>query len=273
MTIIRASRSAGLPRAEEKACTKCGTVEPIEEFGRDRAKPSGRRPWCKRCVALSSRDWAARNRDRVRAYSKAYRQRPEVIERVRTMVKSSPERQSEYKRRHLLKEGVKEQAAAWRRQYSQRPEVKERARKATAAYRKTEKYAAWKERNREKIRESARRQAARRRASPLGTIQNRISRAINAVLREGKKKKMAFEVVGYSPDDLRRHLQKQFTRGMNWERFMAGEIHIDHIVPVSSFRFSSVDDPELRACWALSNLRPMWAKDNIAKAAVRAHLL
>lgn len=27
------------------------------------------------------------------------------------------------------------------------------------------------------------------------------------------------------------------------------------------------DDPEFRECWALSNLQPLWAKDNMSKHA------
>jgi hypothetical protein len=69
--------------------------------------------------------------------------------------------------------------------------------------------------------------------------------------------------LGYSIADLRRHIERQFTKRMTWARFMAGDIHIDHIRPIASFDVS--DDEEFRACWALSNLQPLWAKDNLAK--------
>ena len=73
-----------------------------------------------------------------------------------------------------------------------------------------------------------------------------------------------WQLVGYSPADLKAHLERQFARGMTWERFLAGEIHIDHIRPVSSF---DLDDAEqVRACYCLSNLRPAWAKENIRKS-------
>ena len=72
---------------------------------------------------------------------------------------------------------------------------------------------------------------------------------------------------GYTVAELKKHLEKQFTKGMNWEKFMAGEIHIDHIIPLSSFDRTNED--EVKAAWQLSNLRPLWAKDNIRKAAKR----
>lgn len=40
-----------------------------------------------------------------------------------------------------------------------------------------------------------------------------------------------------------------------------------------SFSFSSEADPEFKACWALTNLRPLWGEENIDKRAKRTHLL
>ena len=76
--------------------------------------------------------------------------------------------------------------------------------------------------------------------------------------------------VGYTSLELRLHIERQFVNGMTWDRFLAGEIHIDHIVPKSKFDLDSLD--ELRACYALSNLRPMWATDNVREGARRAVL-
>jgi hypothetical protein len=59
------------------------------------------------------------------------------------------------------------------------------------------------------------------------------------------------------------HLEKQFTKGMTWDNY--GEWHVDHIRPMSSFNFTSVDDPEFKECWALCNLQPLWELDNLSK--------
>jgi hypothetical protein len=77
--------------------------------------------------------------------------------------------------------------------------------------------------------------------------------------------------IGYPMAALKTHIERQFGRGMTWERFLGGEIVIDHIVPLASFDLSS--ETEVRAAWALSNLRPLWAKDNAEKAAKRLFLL
>lgn len=88
----------------------------------------------------------------------------------------------------------------------------------------------------------------------------------------GKGGKRWHEAVGYTADDLKQHLERQFAKGMTWENY-GTHWHVDHIVPVSSFDCSSVDDPAFKACWALSNLRPLWVKDNLSKNNKRTHLI
>lgn len=75
----------------------------------------------------------------------------------------------------------------------------------------------------------------------------------------------------YTIAELRAHLERQFTNGMSWDN--RGEWHIDHIIPLSSFKFTSSADPEFQAAWALSNLRPLWAKENQVKYKKRLTLL
>jgi hypothetical protein len=59
------------------------------------------------------------------------------------------------------------------------------------------------------------------------------------------------------------HLESLFQEGMTWENY--GEWHIDHRIPKSWFNFATINDPEFIKCWDLSNLKPMWASENIAK--------
>jgi hypothetical protein len=71
--------------------------------------------------------------------------------------------------------------------------------------------------------------------------------------------------VDYDIADLRAHLERQFTKGMSWDAFLRGEIHIDHIRPLASFAYTDASDPQFLACWGLPNLRPLWAPDNHRK--------
>lgn len=120
-----------------------------------------------------------------------------------------------------------------------------------------------------KARHAAR--AAAYRATIPGALKNRIATRLHAVLNGARGGKRTEALVGWTIAELRTHLERQFLRGMSWENM--GEWHIDHIVPLASFTITGPDDPELRRAWALTNLRPLWAADNIAKHAKRETLL
>lgn len=98
-------------------------------------------------------------------------------------------------------------------------------------------------------------------------VRGRVGEQVRDALRGRGSGARLFEVLGYSVADLKAHLERQFGRGMDWSAFFAGKIHIDHIVPLSQFDTSTLED--FQAAWALSNLRPMWARENIAKGARR----
>jgi hypothetical protein len=50
---------------------------------------------------------------------------------------------------------------------------------------------------------------------------------------------------------------------MDWSNY--GDWEIDHIIPLVRFSYGSVDDADFSAAWALSNLRPLWQRDNASK--------
>jgi hypothetical protein len=79
-------------------------------------------------------------------------------------------------------------------------------------------------------------------------------------------------LVGYTLADLKRHLERQFRRGMNWSNY--GSVwSVDHIVPRSAYAFKTADDPDFKACWALPNLQPLPSIENISKGRKRTLLL
>jgi len=72
-------------------------------------------------------------------------------------------------------------------------------------------------------------------------------------------------LVGYTVNDLMKHLEKQFKEGMTWENY--GEWQIDHIIPIAVFNFNKVQDIDFKKCWGLKNLQPLWAMENDSKDA------
>ena len=111
----------------------------------------------------------------------------------------------------------------------------------------------------------------RRKQNPAFTLNERMSAGIRQSLKNGKQGYRWEQLAGYTVDELKRHLERQFLKGMSWDNM--GEWHIDHIVPLSSFQYESFDDPAFKACWDLANLRPLWAKDNLSKNNRRFYLI
>lgn len=74
-------------------------------------------------------------------------------------------------------------------------------------------------------------------------------------------------VLGCTFEEFKIHIEKQFLRGMSWAN--RSDWHIDHIVPLAS---ASTPD-EVLALFHHSNLRPMWANDNVSKSDQITHLI
>lgn len=67
------------------------------------------------------------------------------------------------------------------------------------------------------------------------------------------------DALGYTPKQLKEHIEKQFKPGMTWDNY--GEWHIDHIIPISSAK-SLAEGLYLSR---LDNLQPLWAEENLSK--------
>ena len=102
--------------------------------------------------------------------------------------------------------------------------------------------------------------------NPMFKLNVCISAAIRGSLYNSSKNGHHWEgLVGYTLQDLREHLESQFQSGMTWDNHGIHGWHIDHIIPKASFNFITYEDPEFLKCWALDNLQPLWAEDNLRK--------
>jgi len=97
------------------------------------------------------------------------------------------------------------------------------------------------------------------------SIHYNVSRMIREGLGNSKKSKPTFELLNYSIQELKDHLEKQFTSGMTWENYGKYGWHIDHKIPRSKLIYDSVDHPNFKLCWELKNLQPLWSQDNWRK--------
>lgn len=102
------------------------------------------------------------------------------------------------------------------------------------------------------------------RTNPMFRLTRRIASAIRLSLHGNKAGRKWQKLTGYTVAELKGHLEKQFQSGMTWDNY--GEWHIDHIIPISAFNFTKPEDVDFKQCWALENLQPLWAQENLRKS-------
>jgi len=232
-----------------RVCNACRETKPLSDFGRNCNYPDGVHRACKACNCARSRNyrktsdgWLIRQRER-QAAEKA-RRHAERLAR-----ESSPEWIAA---KQAIKRAAKDRAnARSRKKYAENIE-------ASRAKVRAKRLA-----NPQVVAESKRKWCARKAGTPEYVVNYRMSGRMYHALRRGKEGRTWREAVDYSLADLIAHLERQFLKGMGWHNM--GEWHIDHIVPLVSFQITGFDDPSFRRAWALSNLRPLWAKDNVSK--------
>lgn len=122
----------------------------------------------------------------------------------------------------------------------------------------------WKIANPDKVKVSGRKSNAKRRSTLKGRLNSNMASAINHSLHGNKAGRHWEALVGYSLEDLIKHLEKEFTDGMSWAN--RDEWHLDHKIPQSVANFTKPEHEDFRRCWALKNLQPMWAVENISKS-------
>jgi hypothetical protein len=75
--------------------------------------------------------------------------------------------------------------------------------------------------------------------------------------KETNKITKTVNLLGYTHQQFKEHIENQFTKGMTWD-----SIHVDHKIPLTWFK----KETPISIINHLSNLQPLFAKDNISKS-------
>lgn len=116
-------------------------------------------------------------------------------------------------------------------------------------------------------------------SSPIFALKEAVSRQISTFLSKignTKNGESSWKFLPYTAIELKNHIESLFETWMSWDnRGVYRSSHwddndqstwrwqLDHIIPHSKFNYTTMDCQEFRDCWALSNLRPLSAKQNI----------
>ena len=200
------------------------------------------------------RRYAAKHPDRIKAKTARQKERLNLLGLKRTRTEEQKSALREYMRQRRAEakaEGRTLQTDEWNRNNPDRRRETERV---------------YRERNADRVLANGRVKQARRRSTPWGQINNRIWSIIHVAMKKTKQPSTSKYLVafGYTWPDFRAHLEAQFTPDMTWSNW--GDVwELDHIKPLSSFQYTSLEDPLFRECWCLSNLRPLSRAANATK--------
>ena len=100
---------------------------------------------------------------------------------------------------------------------------------------------------------------------PAYKLRKNFSTRIYIALKGNKNNFSILDYIPYTMEELKLHLESQFDDKMTWDNY-GNYWHIDHIVPQSRLLYTSMTDDNFKKCWALSNLRPLEALENIRKS-------
>jgi len=224
-----------------KKCSKCGERKEIVEFYKDKTQKHGLTSACKMCARETGKRSHFKNRDKVLKRQKKWRIKNSDKEKNRTK-----------KWREENKEVFKETARKWRIQN------KELTKKTIKK---------WQAKNPHKVKSINKRAYQKVRSTLKGKLNSNLRSVIRQSLQGGSKAGRHWEnLVDYTIDELKCHLEKKFLPGMTWENYGKHGWHIDHKIPISAFNFEKPEHIDFKKCWALKNLNPLWAKDNKSKS-------
>jgi len=123
------------------------------------------------------------------------------------------------------------------------------------------------QKHKEAFREKRNNWEKEKRTNDIGfRIAKNFSRLINLSLKGNKAGRKWEKLVGYTRQDLLKHLKATMPRGYEWKDYLDGKLHIDHIIPRSMFNYTSPEHIDFKRCWGLENLQLLPAMENLSKS-------
>lgn len=213
-----------------KICTECNIEKQLNEFTKDSKGKYGVKSKCKQCIKDYRNTYNVANKLKTQQYY------IDNKERINKQSKTT----YELNREHYIKKHT---------QYGKdNPEVR---RKHTAKYLKSnpDYYKAYRKH--------------RYHNDPQFKLRVILGTRLNKALKTHSKSTSILNLIGCSMDELKEHIEKQFTDVMSWENHGI-YWEIDHILPCDSFNL--IDIEQQKQCFHYSNLQPLPKIDNRIKS-------
>jgi hypothetical protein len=225
-----------------KKCAKCKVEKEITCFGKRADNNDGLMHQCKECRKEFQKEYYKKNKHKAIKY---YENNKQKIKEYR---KNNKDKLKEYIKEY--RKNNKDKLKEYKKNN------KQKIREKNKEYRKN---------NRVGINEYQKKyNSTRLKEDPLYKMKSNLrSRTYKAFKHKGySKKTKTQEMLGIDWEIAKKHIERQFTKGMNWSN--QGDWHIDHIIPLSSAN----TEERLKKLCHYTNLQPLWAVDNLIKSDV-----
>ena len=236
---------------ETKICCRCDIEKDVFEFNNSKRNKDGKSGMCKLCNNIRGKKYRTENPDKIKeqTLTKYYKDVEKSRERNNLWNKNNSEKLYNLRRLNI------EKKREYDKQY--RTINKEKINEYKKMY---------SEKNRETINQYY---TSRKKIDPLFKLSHLVRGRIYNFLKikNINKSIKTFDIIGCTPEFLKKHLENQFTEGMSWD-LMGKHIHIDHIIPLCSAK----TEEEIYKLCHYTNLQPMWAKDNLVKGTKLPHI-
>lgn len=251
-----------------KICTRCKETKYFDAFTKDKNSKDGFARYCKPCQKVMKHESYLRNRESHLAKCKEYRDKnPEKVSAVKKKCyHSKKEQYAERSKQYYLenREMVLKRSAEYRKANREKIRARDNAYKVANREVISKKQVEYQRRVADKRREYIKKYVKeRRQTDKLYALRTNIrSRFKFELAKRGESKWIKVNgYLGCSWLELQEYLKSQFTDGMSWDNY--GDWHVDHIIPLA---IAENRDELIKLCHH-TNLRPLWASDNISKGA------
>ena len=147
--------------------------------------------------------------------------------------------------KELHKEEIKEYNKSWYQKNKEK--VKVRSRK-------------YYEENTEKVKERNKFYIEFRKDSDMNhSIKLNVLSHINIGIKNGWFEQRLEQMLGYTSVDFIKRIEMFLEYDMTWNNYGSSGWHIHHVVPMKVFNF--YNEEEIKRCWNLKNIYPLWNKD------------
>jgi hypothetical protein len=219
-----------------KSCVNCKQEQLLENFYKKKGCKHGVMTVCKPCWKNQVQNFQSINKDIILEKNKQryIDNKDKYSKRNKENYIANQEERKEKQKKYNLANKDK------RIEYNQSPNIKEKNKQYVKQY---------------------------SRSTPEKHLATNMRCSISMRLREinSTKDQKTLDIVGLgSWEDFKKHIESQFTEGMNWNNYgnkVKTDWSIDHIMPISL----AITLEDVKILNHYTNLRPMWHLDNIKK--------